>query len=141
MNTDQIRAHPRLFAALIAGRQPETINERVPVEVTVGRLVLRREDHLAAIYRVDADGAVITPASQSGCLNAASNEHGCFVPQRADWIGWPPIRITNTRNDCAGIRDVVANRDASGLVHRSTSHPPEIVGRSERSLLEKDWIR
>ena len=62
MNTDQIRAHPRLSAALVTGRQLEAVNVRAPVEVTVGRLVLRREDHLAAIHRVYADGAVITPA-------------------------------------------------------------------------------
>ena len=62
MNTDRIRVHPRSSAALITGRQLKAVDKRVPVEVTIGRLELRREDHRAAIDRVDADGAVVTPS-------------------------------------------------------------------------------
>jgi len=141
MNTDQIRAHPRLFAALITGRQPEAVNIRVPVEVTVGRLELRCENHLAAIYRVHADGTVISPAGQGCSLNSAANEYRSFITQRPERIGWTAIGITNAGHDRAGIRNVVPDSDTAGLIHCSTAHPTKIVRRSERSLLEEHGIR
>lgn len=141
MNTDQIRAHPRLFVALIAGRQLEAVNVSGPVEVTVSRLELRCEYHLAAIHRIDADSAVIAPASQGGCLNATAHEDRSFITERSGRIGWTTIGITNAGHDRACVRNVVTNRDAARLVHGRTSHPAKVIRWSERSLLEENWIR
>jgi hypothetical protein len=59
------------------------MNKRGPVEITVCRLELRREDHRAPVDRVDTDGAVIAPAGQRRSLNKVSYQDGCFVTQRS----------------------------------------------------------
>src|SRR6185437_8761876 len=49
------------------------------------------------------------------------------------------IRITNARYDRTGIRDVVADGDAAGLVHRGAAHPTKIAGGCEGPLLTQHW--
>ncbi len=69
--------------SLVTGRQLEAVNIRAPVEATVSRLELRRENHRAAVNRVDADGAVVAPARQVSSLRSASYQNRCFVAQRS----------------------------------------------------------
>ena len=96
------------------------MNPGAPVEAPVRGLKLRRENHRAAINRIDTDRTVVTPAREVSSLRSASYENRCFVAQRSRRIRWPAKRITNTRNDRAA-RDVVTNGDAARLVHRGAS--------------------
>src|SRR5215211_285311 len=106
-----------------------------PVEVAVSRQILRREHHRAAVDRIDADRTVVAPTLQGPCLGSASYQDRRFVAHCSQRIGRTSISIANARHDRAGIRDVITNGDASGLVHRSTSHPAEIASWRKRSLL------
>ena len=135
------RANPWLSSVLETSRQLEAVNVSVPVKVTVSRLELRRKDKRAAINRVDADRAVITPARQSCCLNSAAHEDRSLVAERSERIGRATICITNARHYRAAVRDVVADRDTAGLVHRRAAHPTKIIGWRERALLPEHWRR
>ena len=125
---------------LITRRQLETVNPRAPVETSVRRLELRREDHRAAINRIDADRTVITPAGEIPSLRSASYQDRRLIAQRSQRIRWSAKRITNTRNNSPA-RDVVTNGDPTSLVHRGASHPAKIVRRREGALLMNNRIR
>ena len=116
------------------------MNPRAPVEIAIPRLELRRENHRAAIYRVDTDRTVITPPCEVAGLRSASCQDRRLVAKRSRRIRWSAIRLTNTRRD-GRARDVVTNSDATGLVHRSTSHPAKCCGRRESALLINNRIR
>ena len=116
------------------------MDPRAPVEASRRRLELRRENHRAAVNRIDTDRTVITPAREVSSLRSVSYQNRRFVAQRSQRIRRPTKRITNTRNNRPA-RDVVSNRDATRLVHRSASHPAKIVGWREGSLLMNDGIR
>ena|SRR5687768_14785660 len=116
------------------------MNPRAPVEAAVSRLKLRRENHRAAINRIDTDRAVITPAREVSSLGSASYENRCFVAQRSQSIRRSAKRITNTRDDTTA-RDVVTNGDTTSPVNRGASHPAKIVGWRERALLMNNRIR
>src|SRR2546423_4570805 len=103
------------------------MNPRAPVKVAVYRLKLSRESHRAPVNRIDADGAVVTPAMQGSCLYSASSENRGLVSHRSQRIGWATIGITNAGYDRACIGDVVTDGNAAGLVHRSAAHPAKIV--------------
>ena len=115
------------------------MNPRAPVKTAVCRLKLRRENHRAAINRIDTDRTVITPAREVSSLRSASYENIGFVAQRSQRIRRSAKRITNTRNNAAA-GDVVTNRDATRLVDRRTSHPAKIVGWREGALLMNNRI-
>src|SRR6185369_2414140 len=104
-------------------RESERTDARAPVELTGGRVILRRKPESAIIYRIDRQRCVVAPTTSCTTLTSRAREkRRLALAQHIHRIGGEPARVAQLREDCR-TRSAVADGKVAVAVHRCTSQP------------------